>query len=55
MFFNDLKTLKIIPADVYPKATEHVAEMIDMIQKLLDNGYAYKSEDNSIYFNIDKI
>ena len=52
LFFNDLKTLKIIPADVYPKATEHVDIMIDMVQKLINNGFAYKSEDKSIYFNI---
>ncbi len=54
LFFNDLQTLKIIPADYFPKATEHVPEMIDMIKKLIDNGYAYKSNDNSIYFNIEK-
>ena len=52
LFFNDLKTLKIIPADVYPKATEHVDIMIDMVQKLINKGFAYKSEDKSIYFNI---
>ena len=54
LFFNLLKTLKIIPADVYPKATEHVDIMIDMVQKLFDNGFAYQSEDKSIYFNITK-
>ena len=54
LFFNDLKTLKIIPADVYPKATEHVDIMIEMVQKLLDKGFAYKSEDKSVYFKIDK-
>jgi len=54
LFFNDLHTLKIIPADEYPKATEHVAEMIEMIERLIENGYAYKSNDNSVYFKIDK-
>ncbi len=54
LFFKDLQTLKIIPADSYPKATEHVVEMIAMIKKLMDNGYAYNSDDNSIYFNIEK-
>ncbi len=54
LFFDDLNTLKIIPADHYPKATEHVSEMIKMIEKLLDNGYAYKSNDNSVYFKINK-
>jgi cysteinyl-tRNA synthetase len=54
LFFKDIRTLKIIPADYYPKATEHVAEMINMVKMLIDNGYAYKSDDNSIYFNIEK-
>lgn len=54
LFFNDLQTLKIIPADQYPKATEHIPEMINMIERLIENGYAYKSDDNSIYFNIKK-
>ncbi len=54
LFFEDLDTLKIIRADVYPKATEHVDIMIKMIEKLVDNGYAYQSDDKSIYFNIAK-
>ena len=54
LFFSDLHALKIIPADHYPKATEHVPEMIEMIEKLIENGYAYKSNDNSVYFKIDK-
>lgn len=54
LFFNDLDTLKIIRADIYPKATEHLDVMIDMIQKLVDKGYAYQSDDKSIYFNINK-
>jgi len=54
LFFKDLHTLKIIPADEYPKATEHVTEMIEMIERLIENEYAYKSNDNSVYFKIDK-
>lgn len=54
LFFNDLNTCKIILADHYPKATEHIKEMIGLIKKLMVNGYAYKSNDNSIYFNIKK-
>ena len=53
LFFNDLQTLKIIPADHYPKATEHITEMIEMVERLIENGYAYKSNDNSVYFKID--
>ncbi|MFO1521460.1 MAG: cysteine--tRNA ligase [Kiritimatiellia bacterium] len=53
-FFEDLKTLSIVPADRYPAATGHLAEMIDMIQTLLDKGIAYRGEDGSIYFSIEK-
>jgi len=54
LFYNDLKLLKIIPADHYPKATDHIFAMIHLIQKLLDSGFAYLSEDNSVYFKIKK-
>ena len=53
-FFEDLQKLRIHPAAVYPAATEHIPEMIDLIQKLFDKGYAYIAEDKSIYFAIDK-
>ena len=53
-FFEDLAKLRIHPAAVYPAATEHIPEMIELIQKLFDKGYAYIAEDKSIYFAIDK-
>ena len=53
-FFADLDTLRIKRAHVYPKATEHIKEMVDMITRLLLRGYAYKGEDGSIYFSIAK-
>ena len=51
-FFKDDEWLKIIPANVYPKATEHIPGMIRMIKKLLAKGFAYKEDDGSVYFNI---
>lgn len=50
-FFKDLDTLKIEHAEYYPKATDHIAEMVELIKKLLDKGNAYYS-DGSIYFKI---
>jgi cysteinyl-tRNA synthetase len=52
-FFEDLEKLNIIGADVFPRATDHIPEMIKLIQKLLDKGLAYKGEDG-IYFSIKK-
>lgn len=53
-FFEDLKTLNILPADVYPKATEHIPEMVAMVKALLDKDMAYKSKDGCIYYSISK-
>jgi len=52
-FFEDLKTLNIEKVDIYPRATEHIKEMINLIKKLLEKGYAYKADD-AIYYNIKK-
>ncbi|MFH1073279.1 MAG: cysteine--tRNA ligase [Nanoarchaeota archaeon] len=51
-FFEDLKTLNIEQAEVYPRATGHVQEMIAIIEALLKNGSAYRGEDNCIYYDI---
>ena len=53
VFFRELKLLNILPADHYPKATEHIPEMVAIIKALLDKGFAYR-KDGSIYFNIAK-
>jgi cysteinyl-tRNA synthetase len=53
-FFEDIKALNIKPADYYPKATDHIPEMIALIKKLIQKGYAYKAADNSIYYAIKK-
>jgi len=51
VFFEDLQTLRVAPAAVYPRATEHIPEMIDITQQLLERGYAYEIEGN-VYFRI---
>ena len=53
-FFAGLKTLKIKEADVYPRATETIDEMVELINRLIEKEFAYKSNDGSIYFSIDK-
>jgi cysteinyl-tRNA synthetase len=53
-FFEDIKTLNVKPATHYPKATDHIPQMISLIQTLLDKGYAYKSQDGSTYYAINK-
>ncbi len=53
-FFEDLESLNIEKAEHYPRATEHIPDMVALIQKLLEKGYAYRGEDGSIYYDISK-
>ena len=50
-FFEDLAALRVEPVEHYPRATEHVAEMIAMIERLLEKDYAYRADD-SVFFRI---
>ncbi|MGB5477230.1 MAG: cysteine--tRNA ligase [Thermoanaerobaculia bacterium] len=50
-FFVDLDRLHIQRAEHYPRATEHVDEMLELVQKLVEKGYAYES-DGSVFFRI---
>ncbi len=50
-FFEDIDTLNIRHAKVFPKATEHIKEMIELIKKLEKNGHTYVQE-GSVYFKI---
>ena len=50
-FWEDFDALGNERPEVTPRATHHIAEMIDIIQNLLDNGHAYES-DGSIYYRI---
>jgi cysteinyl-tRNA synthetase len=52
-FFEDLRTLNIEPAEVYPAATEHIPDMVALIKRLLERGYAYEVA-GSIYYRIDR-
>ena len=50
-FREDLETLHVAPAAEYPRATRHIGEMIAMIERLLEKGFAYES-DRSVWFRI---
>lgn len=54
-FFEDLDLLGVKRADIYPKASECIDDIIDMIQRIMDNGYAYIADDGSVYFSVDKV
>ena len=50
-FFDDMATLRAQPAEHYPRATEHIPEMVDMISTLIKNENAYIA-DGDVYFRI---
>lgn len=52
-FFEDIKKLKIKEADVYPKATEHMSDIIEMIKELEQKGYAY-NVDGNVFYDVSK-
>ena len=51
---KDMEGLNVRPATTHPLATEEIDGMIDMIQTLIDKGYAYAVEDGTVYFEIEK-
>ena len=48
-YFKDADALGIERADVHPKATEHIEDIIELIKTLIDNGYAYEV-DGDVYY-----
>ena len=53
-FKKGLSILNVKSADEYPRATETIDEMVELIETLLEKEYAYKAEDGSVYFSIEK-
>ena len=52
-FLEDMSALKVKPADVYPRVTEHIEDIIDFVKKLQEKGYAYEGSDG-VYFEVQK-
>jgi len=53
-FFEEVKSLNIISPEKFTKATDNIPEMVKLIEKLIEQGLAYKSTDGSVYFDIKK-
>lgn len=52
-FYKDMDALGIARADIEPKATEHIKEIINIVKGLIDKGFAYEL-DGSVYFEVNK-
>lgn len=52
-YFQDMDALNVKRADVYPRATEHISDMISFVRALVEKGTAYQS-DGDVYFSVEK-
>ncbi len=48
---RDMRSLNLLRAEVYPRVSEHVPDIIDLVERLIDGGYAYES-NGSVYFDV---
>ncbi|HXY18419.1 MAG TPA: cysteine--tRNA ligase [Gemmatimonadales bacterium] len=53
-FLDDCAYLRLEPATHYPRATEHIPQMVALVERLLARGVAYRGEDGSVYFAIGR-
>jgi cysteinyl-tRNA synthetase len=51
-FLDDAETLRMTRPDVLPRATDHIEEIVALIETLLERGHAYRTDDGSIFFRI---
>jgi cysteinyl-tRNA synthetase len=51
-FVEDARALRMTTPDVLPRATEHIDDMVSLIETLLERGHAYRTDDGSIFFRI---
>ena len=53
-YFQEIEKLGIGKADIYPKASESMDDIIGMCKEIIDNGYGYVTPDGSVYFSVEK-
>jgi cysteinyl-tRNA synthetase len=51
-FLEDARTLGMLPADAYPRATEYIERMVEFIGRLIASGHAYQADDGAVYFSV---
>ena len=52
--FQNFATLGIQGADIYPRATDYIPQMLDIVQRLIERGLAYETGDGSVYYDISE-
>jgi cysteinyl-tRNA synthetase len=53
-FSRDMETLRVRRADVEPRATDYIPQIIELVKKLEEKGLAYKAQDGSVYYSVSK-
>ncbi|MGQ4892124.1 MAG: cysteine--tRNA ligase [Candidatus Njordarchaeia archaeon] len=53
-FYEASQKLKLLPPNVEPRATCHIIEIIDLVKRLVDKGYAYVAPNGDVYFDVSK-
>lgn len=51
---KDLENLRILPATTFPKASEHIQEIIEFIEGLVNKGFAYVTNNHNVYFSVSR-
>lgn len=52
-YYRDMDRLNVKRADIYPRATEHIKDMVKFVERLIENGFAYTA-DGDVYFSVEK-
>ncbi|MDO8614419.1 MAG: cysteine--tRNA ligase [Dehalococcoidia bacterium] len=53
-YAEEMRELNITPATIYPRATHEMPTIIEMVQALVEKGYAYRTEEGDVYFRVRK-
>ncbi|MCQ2085888.1 MAG: cysteine--tRNA ligase [archaeon] len=53
-YFEEIENLGVIRANIYPKASESVEDIIKMVREIIDNDYGYVTDGGSVYFSVEK-
>ncbi len=51
-FLDEMRGLGALDADVYPRATDHIEAMTGLVERLIENGHAYRTDDGSVFYDI---
>jgi cysteinyl-tRNA synthetase len=49
---EEMRELNITPPHLYPRATQEIPQIIEMVERLIEKGYAYATDDGDVYYNV---